>query len=65
MKKVMILHNFERQDYMKILECLRGSGAYEDTIVAVTTETTINWKVGDLIKELLIEDENIKNERKS
>ncbi|MGC8645171.1 MAG: DUF3783 domain-containing protein [Thermoplasmata archaeon] len=63
MKKVVILHNFAREEYARLLDCLKSSGAYDNTIVAVTTDTTVNWKVGDLIKELLIEDENIRKER--
>ncbi|MEM0141128.1 MAG: DUF3783 domain-containing protein [Thermoplasmatales archaeon] len=61
MTKVMILHEFKRDEYLKLLKCMKEAGVYEDTIVAMTTDSSINWKVGDLINELILEDENLKN----
>lgn len=59
-RKVMILHNFKKEEYLKIIKALEEIGIGKKTIVAVTTPTTMEWNVGYLIKELLLEDEEIK-----
>jgi hypothetical protein len=61
-KKIMILHNFERTDYLKLVASLESSGLSNNTIVAITTPVTLDWKVKDLLNELLIEDESVKKE---
>jgi len=62
-KKIMILHNFERNDYLKLLASMETSGLSDGTIVAVTTPVTLDWKVKDLLNELLLEDENVRKEK--
>ncbi len=61
-KKVIILHNFDKTDYSKLLKSLNAAGLAGNTIVAVTTTTTLDWKVGHLVNELLLEDERLKRE---
>ncbi|MEM0136116.1 MAG: DUF3783 domain-containing protein [Thermoplasmatales archaeon] len=60
MTKVMILHEFKKNEYLQLLKCMKEAGIYDDTIVAMTTETSIKWKLGDLIDELILEDKNLK-----
>jgi|YelNatPaOPRAMG01_1025707.scaffolds.fasta_scaffold03850_6 hypothetical protein len=59
-KKVIILHNFDRAEYIQLLKSVEVMGISNRTIVAVTTSTTMQWKLRDLIDELLKEDEEIK-----
>ncbi len=62
-RKVMILHNFKKEEYLKILKALEESGIGKKTIVAVTTPTTMEWNLRYLINELLLEDEEIKKNK--
>ncbi len=62
-KKVMVLHNFSKDEYVKIIKALEDIGISSKTIVAVTTPTTLEWKLGYLIKELMLEDEEIKKQK--
>lgn len=64
-KKIVLLHNFDRAEYKKLLAFLSTIGISGKTIVAVTTPVTLGWKVGDLLNELLLEDESLKGESKS
>ncbi len=61
-KKVVILHNFDSAEYRKLIASLRSVGLADNTIVAVTTSVTLDWKVRDLIGELFLEDERMKEE---
>jgi hypothetical protein len=63
-KKVILLHNFDKSDYVRLLSALKSIGLSENTIVAVTTNITLEWKVEDLLNELFLEDESLKEERK-
>lgn len=63
-KKVIILHNFDREGYTKLISALNSVGLSENTIVAVTTTVTLEWKVSDLIGELFSEDESLRGEGK-
>ncbi len=59
-KKIVILHNFDKNEYAKFLTTLNSTGLGDNTIVAVTTPTTLEWRVRDLLGELLLEDESLK-----
>lgn len=63
-KKVIILHNFTRDDYLKLTKAIDSLGFSNKTIVAVTTATTLDWKLRNLIGELFLEDEEIKKQKK-
>ncbi|MGC8581865.1 MAG: DUF3783 domain-containing protein [Thermoplasmata archaeon] len=63
-KKVVILHNFKREEYLQIIKMLEFIGISNKTIVAVTTPTTLEWKLSQLIRELFIEDEEMKKSNK-
>lgn len=62
-RKVMILHNFGKQEYMEVIKAIEKTGFGNKTIVAVTTPTTMEWKLGYLIQELILEDEEIKKQK--
>lgn len=59
-KKVILLHNFKDSEVKEFLEMLKGNNYLSNSIVAVTTETSLQWKVIDLMEELIREDEEIK-----
>ena len=46
-----------------MVSALNSVGLSENTIVAVTTPVTLEWKVSDLIDELFSEDESLRKER--
>ena len=62
-RRIILLHNFTKSDYSRLLLSLRSVGLADNTIVAVTTSTTMEWKVSHLLEELLLEDESLKNEK--
>ena len=62
-KKVILLHNFDRAGYTKLVSALNSVGLSENTIVAVTTPVTLEWWVSDIIDELFSEDESLRKER--
>ena len=59
-QKVMILHGFSNIEINIIFELLKNNEPLKKTIVAVTTPSSIEWKVKDLINELLKEDQALK-----
>jgi len=63
-KKVIILHNFKKEEYLQIIKSLETIGISNKTIVAVTTPTTLEWRLNQLINELFIEDEEMKKNNK-
>ncbi len=62
-KKVVIFHGFEREELGSLIKVLREK-AGKEIIMAVTTETSLEWKVKDLIKELIEEDEFMKKKKR-
>ncbi len=63
-EKVIIFHGFSRQELMSLINLLNShSQVPKDIIMATTTETSLQWKVVDLIKELAKEHEYFKNRR--
>lgn len=63
-KKIVILHNFDRGEYVQLVKSIDLIGLSDKTIVAVTTPTTLEWKLKDLIDELVLEDEEINKQKK-
>lgn len=59
-KRVILLHNFRDSEVKEFLELLKGSENLSRSIVAVTTDISLDWKVRDLMDELIKEDEEIK-----
>lgn len=62
-RKIIIVHNFDKGEYIDVLKVLESTGLAKKTIVARTTPTTMNWKLKDLIAELFLEDEEMKKNR--
>ncbi len=61
-RRVIILHNFKREDVAKIYSMLKNE-EFGDPIIAVTTEISLTWVLRDLINELIMEDNEMrKNE---
>ncbi|MGC8585410.1 MAG: DUF3783 domain-containing protein [Thermoplasmata archaeon] len=61
-RRVIILHNFKREDVAKIYSMLKNED-FGDPIIAVTTEISLTWVLRDLINELIMEDNEMrKNE---
>lgn len=63
-KRVILLHNFKDSEVKEFLELLKGNEKLSRSIVAVTTEISLDWKVRDLMDELIREDEEIRRERR-
>ncbi|MGC8565016.1 MAG: DUF3783 domain-containing protein [Thermoplasmata archaeon] len=58
--KIILLHNFSDNDVVEFIDYLKKNERFEKSIVAVTTPTSLNMRVGDLMHELRLEDEEIK-----
>ncbi len=52
-ERVVIFHGFTREELDRVLRALKSAlGRDVDLIPAVTTPTSLEWKVKDLIEEL-------------
>ena len=58
--KVILLHGFSNQDVTQILNAYKQIKNMPPAIFAATTETSLEWKVKELIKELEKEHEEFK-----
>lgn len=63
-RKVVLLHNFEKQDILKIMKLIKEA-FNEDIIFASTTPTSLKWTVEDLLEELNKEHEEFRKIRKT
>lgn len=61
-RKVVLLHNFEKQDILKIMKLIKEA-FNEDIIFASTTPSSLKWTVEDLLEELNKEHEEFKKLR--
>ncbi|MFN3692117.1 MAG: DUF3783 domain-containing protein [Fervidobacterium sp.] len=59
-KKVILLHNFDKQEILKSMKLLKELFSGEDIIFASTTPTSLQWKLEDLLQELHQEHEEFK-----
>lgn len=59
-KKVVLLHNFEKSEILKLMKVVKETFPAEEIIFASTTPTSLEWKVKDLIDELNKEHEEFK-----
>ena len=62
-EKVVIFHGFSKEELNRITELLKKSFPGQDIIMAITTPTSLQWKVGELISELKKEHEYFKKKR--
>lgn len=58
--KVILMHGFTNEEVTKILDAYKKISQMPSSIFAATTETSLNWKVKDLIAELEKEHEEFK-----
>ncbi|MCX7653934.1 MAG: DUF3783 domain-containing protein [Fervidobacterium sp.] len=58
-KKVVLLHNFEEQDILRVMKLLKEA-FNEEIIFATTTPTSLKWTVETLLMELNKEHEEFK-----
>lgn len=60
-EKVVILHGFNNQEIHRLLPAIREAADKDKEIVfAMTTETNLEWKVGDMIQEVTEEHRELK-----
>ncbi len=59
---VFIMHDVPREKLSEVMQAIR-SVLGKDVIFSITTETNLQWKVQDLIKELISEHEHMKKFR--
>jgi len=60
-EKVIIFHGFAREELPAIMKAIKeAAGKEEDIIMAVSTPTSLEWKLKDLITELVREHEFFK-----
>jgi len=62
-RKFAIMHGMNNEEVKKVLGVFKTQGI-KDVIFATTTETSLNWKLSNLLDELLEEDEYFKKIKK-
>lgn len=61
-RKFVLMHDLENEEIKKVLSEFKRMGL-KDAIFATTTKTSLKWKLGDLLEELIKEDEYFKKGR--
>ncbi|NOZ91892.1 MAG: DUF3783 domain-containing protein [Dictyoglomi bacterium] len=59
---IFIMHGVPREKLSDVMQAVR-SVLGKDVIFSITTETNLQWKVQDLIEELISEHEHMKKFR--
>ncbi len=62
-EKIIIFHGFSKETLLKIMDAIKKTTKGEDIIMAITTPTSLEWKVKDLVEELSQEHRYMKKER--
>jgi len=62
--RVILLHNFSDSEVIEFINHYKKNENLPKSIIAVTTPTSLEWKVRDLMDELIKEDEEIKKRKK-
>ncbi len=63
-KKVVILNGFTKEELKEFLSWYKKNEKLPKAIFAVVTEHSIEWKVKELLEELIKEDEEMKKLKK-
>ncbi len=64
-ERVILFHGFTREELMLLINLLNSHPQVpRDIIMATTTETSLQWKVADLISELAKEHQYFKQQQK-
>ncbi|MGC8663497.1 MAG: DUF3783 domain-containing protein [Thermoplasmata archaeon] len=61
--KIILLHNFSDIEVIEFLDYIKQNENLKKSIVAVTTPTSLNMYVGELMNELKTEDEELKKSK--
>ncbi len=61
-RKFVLMHNLSNSEIKSVLSVFKSLGL-KDVIFATTTETSLKWKLEDLLLELIKEDEYFKNRK--
>ncbi len=60
-EKVIVFHGFSKEELPALMKAIKeAAGEEEDIIMAVSTPTSLEWKLKDLIAELVREHEFFK-----
>ncbi len=59
---IFIMHNIPRDKLSKVMKAIK-SVLGQEVIFSITTETNLDWKVNELIEELILEHEHMKKTR--
>ncbi len=63
-QRVILFHGFTREELMLLINLLNSHPQVpRDIIMATTTETSLQWKVADLLGELAKEHEYFKKQK--
>jgi len=60
---IFIMHNVPREKLSEVMRAVK-SVLGNDVIFSITTETNINWKVNDLLEELILEHREMQKLKK-
>ncbi|WP_048146570.1 DUF3783 domain-containing protein [Pyrococcus abyssi] len=60
-KKFIIMHNASNEDIKRVIKLVKPK--FKDVIFATTTETSLTWRLDDLLQELIREDEYFKRRK--
>lgn len=59
-EKIIIMNGFTREEIREFIDWYKKNKNLPSVIFASVTEHSIEWKLGDLLKELIKEDKEIK-----
>jgi hypothetical protein len=64
-QRFVLLNGFSKEELSSLIKACRAALPDKEFIFAVTTETNLEWKVSDLIDEVLKEHEFMKQQREN
>ncbi|WP_018963578.1 DUF3783 domain-containing protein [Coprothermobacter platensis] len=62
-QRFVLLHGFSDEELSKVMKACRAALPEKEFVFAVTTPTNMQWKVGDLMEEVVKEHEFMKKQR--
>lgn len=63
-QSVIVFHGFSKEKLPAVMQAVKSATSGDDIIMAVTTPTSLEWKLKDLIQELTKEHEYFKTAKK-
>jgi hypothetical protein len=64
-ENVIVFHGFSKEKLSKVMEAVKKVSDGDDVIMAVSTPTSLEWKLKDLIEELTKEHQYFKTVKKT